>query len=674
MQQLPWISRAAVAVSICIALLLAFQFTVTQDRSVPLGTRSSFTISGLPDDATKAQALEAILASAQHESVNVYKVTVDPREVGTGRVLFSFVGNPAEHAALFPDDRYPAFDPRYSTTLLRFDAITTQDVRGLFVTTGDESAAHRLIADLREAGFEASTATEPSNFLAIRALNDSGAGPVALGAVLGLLLALGYSVTHQRKIFAVKAIHGFTDSRVLAGVLVPFSGFYWTSALLLGLAALIATLVYNGGAQLGAFAATAASALVAVYVLAVAAQTVMVAAAPAKPDVRYLKGARPLAFLLVLALTVQVLVLGVGYSVLSSTARLYASTAADEAQSQTWLSASGVVSLRFGGYNTQRDFEEMTSSVGQLFRAQEASSRAILAFHSRAPLQLQSGYGPDQGNSMIVNNVYLDLQEVRAVDGERIEGLAEEESRMYLLIPEHLRPLTETIEAEFRAFAEFQSSLAAAPAAISISTLYTADGQTIFNYGSLSSMEQTTQPDPVIAVIPAASGVLSDDFYLGATTTANALFTDSDAVDAEIKARGLESHILSIDSVSDQALASIDERRGRMAAYAGGIVMILLVMVFSTGVLASIYCDRNKQSLFTKYVLGWTFLRTHGAYLLATLALSCAILVGCSVLGMVGSATGYAVAVAALVLNLVAAVLLVRVYQMQFRGDFVRRY
>jgi putative ABC transport system permease protein len=674
MQQLPRISRAAVAVSICIALLLAFQFTMTQDRSVPIGTHASFTISTLPGDATKSQALKAILSAAQRESVNIYKVTVDPTQVGSGRVLFSFIGNVREHAALFPGDRYPNFDPRYSTSLLPFDAMGTQDVRGLFVTTADLATAQRLIADLRKTGFHAAIATGPGNFLAIRTLDDSGAGPVALAALLGLLLALGYSISHQRKIFAVKAIHGFTSSRTLVGVLRPFSEVYWSSAILLGLASALGLLIYNGGAQFGEFAVTAAAALTVTYIAGMVAQAIMFTAAPSKPDVRYLKGARPLAFLLVLAVTVQTLVLGVGYSVLSDTARLYISTAADEAQSDSWLDAGGVVSVRFGGFNTQKDFDDLTPSVGALYRTEEGASRAILAYHSSAPLELQSGFGPDRGNSLIVNNVYLSLQDVRAADGKRIENLAEGPGVIYLLIPEHLRPTAQSIEADFRAFAEFQVSLGTAPFTASINTLYTADNQMIFNYGSLSSMEHTSQADPVIAVIPAASGVLSDDFYLGAITTANAMFTDAETVRAEIRAGALESHILSIDSVSDQALASIDRRHGQIAAYIAGIVMILLVMVFSTGVLASIYCDRNKQSLFTKYTLGWTFLRTHGAYLLGIFLFSGTILLCCTALGLVTSAVGYGVAAGALVLNLMAAVIMVRIYQTQFRGDFVCRY
>ncbi|MGL4340437.1 MAG: hypothetical protein ACRCSP_08475 [Rhodoglobus sp.] len=673
---LHWISRAASALSIIVALILTFQYYATQDRSVPFGTQSAFSITAIPADSGKTDIVNLIERAAQQQSLNIYKVTVDPTDVGNGRYLFAFLGDPAKDADLYPGGRYPSFDPGYSTTVKSSRDITTEDIRGLFWTTGDSSATAVLLNSLRRAGFEATFAQTPNNFLIFRTMDYFAAAPIAVATMFGLILALGYSITYQRKLFTVKAVHGFTRSRTLWGEVLAFSAFFVAAAAILSTVSSLGLMAFNQANQFSSVASSAFLVMGATYLIAILFQVLLFSAVSTTPQVAFLKGARPLGFLLSLSLLTQIFVLGLSYAVLSHTVSLYLKTSSDQGSVSTWLEASNLVTLRFGGSNTPQDFEKITSSVGRLFAAQESLGQAILAYHPRLPSQQVTGYGPNDGNSLIVNNEYLASQDIRSSSGKRIGELPEASGQIYLLVPERVKSQTEAIVEQYKVFADFQVSLNPneTPKTISLTTIYTRNGQKIFNYGSTSVMEETSQSDPVIAVMPAGAGVLSDDFYLSAATNGNAIFINPEALIEQLRGSELEQRILSVDTISDYALASIDLRKSQIIVYISGIALILLVMMFSSSIMALVYCDRNKQALFAKYALGWSFFRTHRHYLAAVLGLGLTVLAGCGVLGAVNSLAGYTAAAGAIVLNMVITVVLIRFHQRKFRSDFLRRY
>jgi putative ABC transport system permease protein len=655
-------------------MVVFFSYKI-EDEAKLFGTETRFEITEITGDLNKAEILRSISSAARKFDANTYKVLADPHNVGSARVVFSFVGDPIAHRALMGDGNYPYFSASYKTTVLPFEAITAQDVRGAYSTTADLSTTTRMLAELADAGV---TAVVDQENLTNSILDEIIASPlfvIILAALAALVLSLVYGTVSQRKMHTIKLVHGYGNPRILAADLAAFCRFYGIAAgAALAVSGIFLTF-YNDLHQITSFGINVASAVIMLFAF-VAVLHIVAFIVQSKPRVaRTLKGQRPLAFVGVVSIAVQAAALLLLFGTLSDGARLLVSAQADERQKNGWLAAKDFVTLRISPTTTEDDFQSLMGLLGNFVRDEEARGNAVMSDHPYS--STPDDYSFSRGNRLIVNNQFLNAQPVFSSSGQRIEELPDANGQLYLLVPESARFLEATITADFQEFVAFQRGQSPhfdSHSETTITVVYTRDGQEIFNYGGLDLMRETSQRDPVIAVMPAASNVLSDDFYASIITGGSILFADADAVSQTIRRGGLEKYILSVDTASDYALAELDKQQGELRAYAVSILLVFSVLLLASSILALIYCDKNKHALFVKHILGWTFLKTHGRYLFGNLIGGATLLLASTGAQTVATGVGFTAAMTPLLANLLFTCAIVKTNERRFRGDFIKRY
>lgn len=667
----------AIVAYVVVVAAVAFLYQEATDNETPVGTRSLFRIDSVPDDVPKRDLLEAINNAAVTNMVNIYKISPDPDNVDNGRILFAFVG---DEASFFDDQEpwvYPSFSATFKTTLLSYDSITTQDLRGTYAADAEIGAAGLILEELRSQGLGISL--EPvsqGSILAAVLFGGNATGPVLVVAIVGLVVGTSYYASRRFTVYTLRTIHGRSTGRAIGDEYANTALIYVIALLSCGVAGTLALLSYNQLHQFGSYLATVSALMLAGFGIILGSQSATFLVMRRRAASETLKGRRPLVFLASVSIVAQLIALAVGFPTISATVLSATALAADSKLDTRWIAARTFVAVRFSGTNTPEDLQAITPRFGELAKQAESHGDLILSRPPSAPIGELAGYGPYSGNSLIVNNRYLDEQLLTTSTGGRIHDLPEWDGGIYLLVPQGLRSTIDAIVAEYGEWAEFQRSLESevSPATeLEIRVVELAPGQEVFNYGANPFQRHVVQRNAVVAVVPASANILSDDFYLAAASSAGVIFTNPNALEEALASADLESHITSVDSISDLALAERTSRLSELRLQIASLIMLGLTLMLAVSVLTSVYCDRNRQRLFVEAIHGRAFIAMHGEYFLFTAGLAGVVLLVLVSVGSVVSLASFGACLVALALLLSATVLLTWLNQRRLNVESLMR-
>lgn len=666
-----------VAVVFALALLLATCFAVyrTLDEKIPYGARSFFSVNAITATTSKTDVVRSIDALAQEFDINLMKVTADPADLAGGRLIYAFVGDPERYETYLGGGTYPSFSAAVQTAVRSPDDIGTQDLRGAYASTADFETTFQIAQRLTRLGVVASVEQVDVDSLVLSIIADSALAPVIVAMMLGLLLAMGFSAVQRRKMHTIKALHGQGAARVLGSELLRLLAVLGVATATLVPFGLVLLYFYNGAHQLGAFASLVGRALLGFLVALMVIEILAFALSPRFHEIAIINGRRPLAYVGALSAVTHAIGLLLVFSVLSSSFGLLLANRAAQEQASKWEEASTVVSVSFAA-RSEEEYQAAMPGFGEVVRLLEAQGQAIVAYPPRVPANEIEGHGPDHGNSLVVNNAFLDRQPVFSADGERIVDLEELPDEIYLLVPSSLRDDAAELTRQYGEWAQFQREQAGGPGEqpVGITLIFTKTGQDVFTYGGSFSREQSSQLDPVIAVVPASSGVLSNSYYLSIASSSSILFSDAAHLERELAARELGKYIFSIDSTSDLALHQLNARESELRIYLFVLPLLLLVLVYAEVILASVYCEKRRHAIFLRHLHGWSFVRTHAPYLALNVAADAALLLGALFAGSLTPGLPVAGAIALVLLNAALTIFVVRLFQASFRADFIKRY
>lgn len=210
-----WTARVAVVVSILFTIIVTFQVFITIDEAQPAGTHSAFTVKRV-DSPSKEAAIRAITRAARQTRTNIFKVQPGARDSTRSRTLFAFLGNEHEFQR-HGGSAYPTFSRQsLATTVVPASHITTEDMRGRYVTSANHDQIATILADLSRAGVAATDDTVPGLQLFLYALGPGNLGAAFVVVYVALALTIAYSGTTNRKTHAVKSLHGYGRTPILA--------------------------------------------------------------------------------------------------------------------------------------------------------------------------------------------------------------------------------------------------------------------------------------------------------------------------------------------------------------------------------------------------------------------------------------------------------------------------
>lgn len=187
-------------------------------------------------------------------------------------------------------------------------------------------------------------------------------------------------------------------------------------------------------------------------------------------------------------------------------------------------------------------------------------------------------------------------------------------------------------------------------------------------------MREATQVDPVIIVIPAASGLLSADFYLSIATAGQLLFENAEAASSAIASTSIAGAVVSIDTASDYALSELQRLRAELRALIVAIAVMVIVVVLAIVVAVQSYCESYRHVLFARYGHGWGFIRSHRVALAAAVGWPAIVIAVAMIVDPSNAGAGKVWALGIVIASLIVSMSLIRVNEHNYRGDVVRQY
>ncbi|MEW6955569.1 hypothetical protein, partial [Trueperella pyogenes] len=167
-----------------------------------------FTISRV-DTATKADAISAVSNIAKKNKVNIAKIQPKLEDAAFSRILYVSRGDEDGYEEI-SGAGYPTFSPDTGSVEIR-DAsqLTTEDIRGKYAISGDVSV-DQIVSDLNAAHLVAESIYSALIIvdLGLLAIGRTHLAGVIAIVLVTLVLLVSYVVSEQKKIYAVRKIHG----------------------------------------------------------------------------------------------------------------------------------------------------------------------------------------------------------------------------------------------------------------------------------------------------------------------------------------------------------------------------------------------------------------------------------------------------------------------------------
>lgn len=673
-------------ISLTFAAIVSFQVFVAVDEAQPAGTRGAFDVVEV-DSATKEAALEAIETTAKSLGINIFKIQSDPHGSAQGRTLFAFIGNLAGFESHGGYD-YPTFSPQAMTTeVAPADEITTQDLRGKYVTDASTGQMDQVLEMLGEAGVHAeSSSVSPIGLVLYSVGQGNLAGPFVVMA-LALGLAIAYSVSRNRKVYALRALHGYRTAASVRAEVATYTVTYGAGLATLLVVGTPLLGAYNGFRQGLGFLRILAITIVILYLAVVVLVALAVLSVPQRHIPEILKGEQASVRDGVLAAGAQVAVLAIVVATTSAAMTRVESVDATMGELSRWSDGDPLYALRLSTSGTHEDDLRDAPSLSAVIANMERAGQVLFVGYKGGLNEdgAASSVEPEGTRSLIVNNEYLDRQAVMGADGERVQDVPGGKDRFTLLVPESYEGDPEVLLRDYvDYFSSFACTIGRQDESASCdpvgTVVRTKPGQDLFTYNGTAFLPVQMQErmfvhDPVVAVVSADSELISPMEYLSYSSRDDVLFADPEVLDRELQAQGVRGSFQGIDNAADAVTVSVALARSQLRMDVFSLALGWAVLVLSSVVMVAVYCDRRKRPMFVEVIHGYPFARRHWQYLVGAVALS---LMGVSVAGVAGGSLAHGrdmVAAAAFVaIQFSVSLVAIKTYETRFRADFIKRY
>ncbi|MFC5932021.1 hypothetical protein D6T64_01120 [Cryobacterium melibiosiphilum] len=660
---LVWIASACTCGLLFLLGALSYQVI---DREQPPGTSAFMQVQQV--GTSEAKAISALEEAAHTQNINLLRVGANPAGPSAAPWYFAFVGDRGLFDATIPDGEYPAFSPASTPEVFEGAELMSlnQPIRGTYAVQGQATDLAGLGVTLGDAGLTVTTQKVDASRSYLTGLLLSSSWPILLASVIALGLVIIYWVAFSRKATALQEFHGYRRRRLIrnqaSGLIVVYAT---AAAASVGVGSAVLGF-YNGWNQYSQFIWWACVPMLIVGAIALGVSLIASTAALRLPGYNAVKGARPMRLLAASAILSQLLMIVLVYASLAQATGGIATITADSRTFDSWASEENSLTVQINpnafedpaSKSFEPDVAAAYRSFGNIFTALESEGSAVLSFHqgdkhtdtTGAPL---SSYDPLGGNSLVVNNNYLDRHEILNEDGTSVKDLPPAARTVHLLIPESMSSYTDQLTQRWAAstVAEYDPIDGTEPEEpLQIISHIVKSGQAVFNYGDTWRMEHWTQQDPVIAVVSSQTDYFSDYILLGvAANDGNVIFADGEKFQALADEAGLTSRFSSISSPATHAAQELRDRNTELRVALGNALLGSLTLIVTVLLLAAIYANATRYSSFLKRTQGWRGLRIHWIFLVSITVISAAAVTAATILlrpaAYTNDRTGIAVAV-----------------------------
>ena len=685
-----WIERLTIWASLILTMVVTFEMLITIDQELPAGTGTSFTVERV-DTATKADAVRAIAQASRTLGINVFKIQPSFRDSMKSRVLVAFVGDQKSFQRNGGYD-YPSFSTRdQSTKVVSYKEITTQDLRGSYATNADRSHMEQLAKALSRSRIvvdESQSLWSRGLWIGatIYALGRGGLWAGVVIIAITLVVSTAYSLSRNRKIHAIKAMHGYTSVRILVGELVSLLATLVVGLMTIALVGLPFLWLINNFHQIwrllrGLFIAVAVLTAYLVFLtLVLGGASTFRNRIPAvlNGEGNELRDG-------IIAGFAQFMVVAVLFGTISGSLNRISAVQSTSRSLAQWSRISDQYVLRLSINITQEDELRAAPHLMKVIEDLGSRGKAMLVGYNKFGSDYYDDpYEPNGSDSMIVSPNYLDKQPIAGLDGKPVRVVGKEIGAFTLLVPSSYKGDPGALLKKYAEYFKTQCQLGVTQKQKPYSCnphgvlVRTRSGQDISLFSGTQFMPAEDQQrlslkDPVVAVTSPSSGLISPMVYLSYTSSDSVLFSDPELLQSKLDHYGISGYFQGIDNAKDSVAYTLslsrNEQRGDIIAISFGLAAAMMAIL----VCSAAYCARRRRLSFVQFIHGYGFFRRHGGFLIMQ---NTGVLLTLIAVGMIGSMNKVADLVAGTLLfagsSLIMAIT-VSAYESRFRADDIKR-
>jgi hypothetical protein len=619
--------KVAYAILMIVSAVMTFIVMRNVDENSVSGPSFAISFHRIENGASGSSVATMIDGFVHENGANVGRLYHDSRDDGMRRIYLA-VGDSKADSTGWLTHGYPAFSRDSEIELRPYSEIINIYPDGLYYVYGSEQAATRLVKEFQQLGYYGDF--EPLSLEATLGHYASGALLwcfVIIGLVTVLLVAS--AVTLNAKAYGIQRLQGQSYVRILVRDLAQVLRF--ASVAILGVSAATTALLYlyNGLHQAMTFALVALS-LAGVYILiALIAHVLTLAIVHRDIILNAVKGEVTASWAIagsyLLRFAAMALIFSVGTSVVVSAVALKES----RDKRQTWAEIHNAYYLRLSGAidhvqaGNEHAGEEIDNRLGQWLRGADDDGKIALAWHFGPSSQLSRAVGRDL---LVVNNRYLEKHEIYDAAGARVKP--EKEPIIRLLVPERLGGQAAVIANGIDQWAKFQSSRARLQKFPPTRIEKVRDDQHVLSYDRSFADGGLVLDEPVVVVLTGSSGVIPNSEYTAVASRGEILFEDPDRAIGSLTAAGLDPYILGMSPFAQEADDKYREDRREFVLQVTNLLATIAILLITALALSIVYCRRNLQILFVKYICGWGFLRSYRRILAVEAGLTLALMLG----------------------------------------------
>ncbi|ADH68044.1 MULTISPECIES: hypothetical protein [Nocardiopsis] len=597
-----------------LAALIAALLLATWELTIPTAQHSAVVwIVGDEGTSDSARVAETVERVAAEQGVAIGFTAPDVRTPESLSHLYLAVGDPDSRYADWLTEGYPSFNPATELRVHPVEALAERSPRGYYLVFGPPENARVLTEALAEHGLRpdegGSQARLWQSFLGGPLFN------VLALALLAGVTAVGAGVLLGSRDYAVQRLLGSSYGRILLRDLGRVARLWGAALPGAALVALACLGLYNDWNQLGFFALVALVFAGVFAAVAVAVHAAVLGLVHTTAILPALKGRIPVRAAQVGAYLVRVPVLLLVLAVLGSVVHLAQTTREQRASLEAFARTGRTSHVALNGSVGMEDSEAADSLLGPWLRRADREGRVVIADQHAPESVVPVGSGRPGFDVLVVNDTYLEKQEIVSPSGERYGPAASEERVRVLLPPAHASHRGE-IERAMPDWLRLQNG--GGESGTDVEILPAADGQTVFTYGSRAPFAQQEPPflrDPVVIALPNGS-VLSDSAYVTYMTHEAVLFPDPGVVERAREADPrMAEYVNAVQPILNKAAGAhaADLNLLRIEAFnlVAGTALLLL-----TGIASCVIHARTRaQTVFARHISGWGFLATHRRFL-----------------------------------------------------------
>ncbi|TQN27561.1 hypothetical protein FHX37_4282 [Haloactinospora alba] len=610
---------------IAFATLIAFMLAATAEQTMYVLEDSELVWitqdEGGHDNDEVARSVQQV--ADEYDAAIGYTI-LDTHEPSSRAHMYLAVSDSDSRYANWLEEGYPSFSRSFNVETHPIGDFGEVGPKGHYLVFGPPEAESALREALAEQGLHEASGTQVTQLRHFFA--DGRLFNLVAVALLTSAVAVGAGVLLASRGYAVMRLQGHPYAEILRRDLAGVTRMYALALPVAAVAVLAFLGLYNGWSQIGFYLTLVGTFLGILAIPCLLVHAGMLGLVHTTAILPALKGRLPVRsatvsiYLVRVPVLVLTLVIATGVVTAAQNAREQA--AGLEIYEQYGDTSRPALSANYGW----SDADAVDQELGPWLRKVDNDGDMVLVIDV-PPFELLSANpsnerapGPD-APILVVNDTYLDEQEVVSPSGERY-GAGED---IRVIVPESASAHSDELVQGFTD--NWLGVNGESDREFDVNVLPSANDQTLFTYGSGGHNGPRSLPlmrDPVIIALPNGD-VLSDSAYVSHMSSRATVFPTPGVVE-EFRAENpkVSRYISIVETLTTSALKEHANTLVTLRTESFNLVGAGAVLVLTAVAACIIHVRTRAQAIFARHISGWGFLSTHRRLLTIEVAIAVA--------------------------------------------------